>query len=559
MDIAELGLKIDSRPAVKAVDDLDDLALAAGRAEMAADDLHASTRRLAPGMAAGGHQSRMMAMQLSQVAQQASATGNWVQALSIQLPDMALGFGAVGIAAGVLASVTLPLLTGWLSNTGAQATATTEALKALTEAQKGTQAEIDKLRLGVAESYQVDLLNEQIRLQGEYNTMLAERTRIAASFGNDERARAQYIADSNVELQKIVDRYDEISNALSGQQNRSAQLVILEGIKAQRAGEIAAKQREVAAETAKVEAQLRAAGISAETLARMNFGNIDQARAYAEGLAGALQAASAYAAELSMTGQSSGPDAARSIVQFGGPVAMQPSGAGMAWTPSSGGGGGGGGGGADDYRDRLAALVENLRTEREIETEWYQENLKILEDRRALEILGQQAHQAALIDLHQEYRNRIAEIDAQAMQSRLADTANLFGALASIAEAGGRKQAKAAATFAAIATTVNGYATAMDAARMAPTLPGKIAAYAAWIGQTAKAVSAIRSAGGIGGGGGLAAQGMTSQPSAPAVEYKIYGLDRNARYTGEEIAQIFDGLVEERNRRGGGGISVTFV
>lgn len=223
-------------------------------------------------------------------------------------------------------------------------------------------------------------------------------------------------------------------------------------------------------------------------------------------------------------------------------------------------GGGGGGGGADQYGSELQSLIESLRTEREIEEEWYQESLAILADRRAQEILGKQAHDEAMIALHEEYQRRIAEIDAQSMQSRLADTANLFGALASIAEAGGRKQAKAAATFAAIATTVNGYATAMDAARMAPTLPGKIAAYAAWIGQTAKAVSAIRSAGGIGGSGGrVAAQGITSQASGPTVEYRVYGLDRSARYTGEEIAEIFDGLMEEGNRRGAGGFNVTFV
>lgn len=57
-----------------------------------------------------GHQSRMMAMQLSQVAQQASATGNWVQALAIQLPDLTLGFGTIGIAAGVVAGALLPVV-----------------------------------------------------------------------------------------------------------------------------------------------------------------------------------------------------------------------------------------------------------------------------------------------------------------------------------------------------------------------------------------------------------------------------------------------------------------
>jgi hypothetical protein len=49
----------------------------------------------------------MMAMQLSQVAQQASVTGNWLQAIAIQLPDLALGFGPIGIAAGAAAGAIL--------------------------------------------------------------------------------------------------------------------------------------------------------------------------------------------------------------------------------------------------------------------------------------------------------------------------------------------------------------------------------------------------------------------------------------------------------------------
>jgi uncharacterized protein Yka (UPF0111/DUF47 family) len=50
-----------------------------------------------------GHSMRMASMQLSQVAQQGSVTGNYLQALAIQLPDLALGFGTVGIIAGALA------------------------------------------------------------------------------------------------------------------------------------------------------------------------------------------------------------------------------------------------------------------------------------------------------------------------------------------------------------------------------------------------------------------------------------------------------------------------
>lgn len=51
---------------------------------------------------------RMASMQLSQVAQQGAATGNYLQALAIQAPDLALGFGAIGIAVGAL----IPVLYG---------------------------------------------------------------------------------------------------------------------------------------------------------------------------------------------------------------------------------------------------------------------------------------------------------------------------------------------------------------------------------------------------------------------------------------------------------------
>jgi len=559
-DIAELGIRVDSSPATRAAKELDTLTASAGRADAAAADLATTSRaRLAPGMAAGGHQSRMMAMQLSQVAQQASATGNWVQALAIQLPDMALGFGAVGIAAGILASVTLPLLASMFGGTSEEARKAAEQADRLKEAwgqlaQAGTNAqlEIDKLRFGVDEAYQVEILREQIRLREEINAKVREgQTYLATTTDTLDRQRIK-AAEYQSQIDKLADTYRANQASLDQQAERSATLAVIEGVRVQRANEIKAKQEETARATAEVEARLRAAGISAETLARMNFGNIDQARAYAEGLAGAMQAAAGYAAELSMTGQSSGPDAARSIVQFGGPVAMTPSGAGQRFVaPVGGGGGGGGGGGADPYADRLAALVENLRSERDIEEEWYQENLAILSDRRAQEILGKQGHDAALISLHEEYQRRIAEIDAAAFQQRITDTANLFGALASVAQAGGQRTAKIVATFQAIEGTINAYGAAVKALNTPGlTLAGRFAAYASVLGAGLKGVAAIRAAGGIGGGGGLAAQGVTSQAAGPAVEYRVYGIDRDAQYSGAFWEKVWNGLYEEGKRRG---------
>ena len=60
------------------------------------------------GVMAGG--ARQLGMQLSQVGQQTMASGNFLQALAIQLPDIGLAFGTVGIAVGLLAGIALPLL-----------------------------------------------------------------------------------------------------------------------------------------------------------------------------------------------------------------------------------------------------------------------------------------------------------------------------------------------------------------------------------------------------------------------------------------------------------------
>jgi hypothetical protein len=53
---------------------------------------------------------RMLGQQISQVAQQGAATGQWMQALSIQAADIGMAFGGVGIAIGILATVGMPLL-----------------------------------------------------------------------------------------------------------------------------------------------------------------------------------------------------------------------------------------------------------------------------------------------------------------------------------------------------------------------------------------------------------------------------------------------------------------
>ncbi len=64
--------------------------------------------RLGKTSGSGGFALRNMGLQLSQVAQQGAVTGDYMRALSIQMPDLLLGFGGLGIAIGSAAAVLAP-------------------------------------------------------------------------------------------------------------------------------------------------------------------------------------------------------------------------------------------------------------------------------------------------------------------------------------------------------------------------------------------------------------------------------------------------------------------
>lgn len=111
-DLATLGIAVDSSGAIKAANDLNTLSTAAAKTEASTTRLSGAMTRVNTTMSGGSQNVKMVAMQMSQVAQQTMATGNFMQALAIQLPDMAMGLGAVGIAAGVLAAILLPMVDG---------------------------------------------------------------------------------------------------------------------------------------------------------------------------------------------------------------------------------------------------------------------------------------------------------------------------------------------------------------------------------------------------------------------------------------------------------------
>jgi len=152
-DIATIGFGAETSGLDKAKTKLDGLVPASDKAQKASEKLTAATHNMSSAtekvsgkMSASAYQARMMAQQLSQVAQQTMAGGDFIRALGIQLPDMATDFGAVGIAAGVAAGIILPMLASAFGAVKDFDTALTDANETL----KDTKALADLVKGGVS-------------------------------------------------------------------------------------------------------------------------------------------------------------------------------------------------------------------------------------------------------------------------------------------------------------------------------------------------------------------------------------------------------------------------
>lgn len=120
-EFAQLVLAVDAQGVKSGTAALDRLETQARQTERATESMNAAGRAVGPSFSIAGGGARMLTQQLSQVGQQTMATGNFMQALAIQLPDIGLAFGAVGTAAGLLAGIGLPILGSALFGAGEDA------------------------------------------------------------------------------------------------------------------------------------------------------------------------------------------------------------------------------------------------------------------------------------------------------------------------------------------------------------------------------------------------------------------------------------------------------
>ncbi|MCB5411777.1 tape measure protein [Pseudogemmobacter faecipullorum] len=220
----------------------------------------------------------------------------------------------------------------------------------------------------------------------------------------------------------------------------------------------------------------------------------------------------------------------------------------------AGSSGGGGGGASDQFGGNLQSLIESLETEQATVDAWYESSKTILFDRRAEEILGIEAHNAAKVALEEEYQRRLREITDAERHTRFTEMSDMFSGLASIAAAGGNKMLKTQAVLSSAATMIAGYEAAMKAAAEAKTIPGRIAAYVKFVGMAAGAAAQISKIGGAGGGsaGGGGATAAPAAAAAPETPLRVSAdaFDTNQLYTGEAVQKWFDAIQKEAGNRG---------
>lgn len=409
-----------------------------GKVAVAADKANAGSARLATGLgntgaaaAGSSHMLRGVAQQLSQVGQQTMATGNFVQALAIQLPDLGLAFGAAGAAAGLLAGIALPLLMSAFGGASEKAAALAAATKELTDATEAFRLQAAAITLGVDQ--------EEVLVMQQINDLIMQRTQIEAKMQDAARYQLASLTgqkkaiDAQINAaQSLLDQYRSARSELETMRARSDAITSSMGGMVKNT--VAAKDAVIA---------LVANAPSGGWLS----GAISDAGALAAKLWDAASAQASLKAEGSaQVGNAPPPKLGYSGGSGGGTINMP-----------MGGGGGGGGGGTNPIIGELETLQNSLMTQEQLQLESYtrqQETLRAALDQRLIT----QAEYAAMMEAaQQQHSDKMSAIDVYRYGDGLQKAGAFFGAMADAMASGNDKMMKIGRAFGAAEALINAW------------------------------------------------------------------------------------------------------
>jgi hypothetical protein len=274
--------------------------------------------------------------------------------------------------------------------------------------------------------------------------------------------------------------------------------------------------------------------------------------------------AAADAFGIDLSGLEADLNAARKMVSDGGAVFTPPA------IPSKGDGAGG----KDSretgiYReedpffiDRLDAIREQFKTEREVLAEEHEANRQVIKNAYMNGLIADQQEYNTLSEqLEREHQNKLRNIRLTAIQENLGYAADFMGSMVQIAELGGKKTTKIAKVFGiaqALISTFQGAAKALTL-----PFPANMAAYAQVLAQGLTAVASIKKVNENGGsngavsGGGRGGAGMSATASGgggggggPTTTFQ-FTLMNDPMGFGEKFARQFIDQLNSTQRNGG--------
>lgn len=553
-----------------------------------------SLRALGPAAAGSSNGLRMLSMQLSQVASQGAATGNYLQALIIQAPDLALGFGAMGIAVGAAIPVLYGVAQGFLqaSTDGRTLDETLEDLGSAVSALQGFSDQTRQSLAELAETFGTNAAaaRENLRVLTELagltaiEELKASVSSLSEELGNTVNRFIEFGEAGGHAQRTAIQAMHRLGDELRLSQNQLLTLNLLfENLSAATTLEEATAHAQalgsfltdVYGSADQIPSRLRAAAQAAAEAANAGYQietALESARLKAFDVKGAV-AAITGATNIAIEGANGlttawgnvalnaweaakaaalaqvAPDAPGATMRprarplnpdFGMlPPSLVTGGVGGAG--GGGAGGSGGGGGVNPLIAELEAVQQALMTQEELQLQSFERQQETLQQALEQRLLTQQEYNALVEDAQRQHADRMAELDAYRYGTGLDQAEAFFGDAAQALASGNQKMVEISRKFAAAEALINaGRAFAQVASD--PSLPW-FAKIPAALG-VASAISQFASKSGIGGSIGAAGIGGQQQAAQAAPSQYLNVTLEGDSFGRNSVSSLFDMINE---------------
>lgn len=215
---------------------------------------------------------------------------------------------------------------------------------------------------------------------------------------------------------------------------------------------------------------------------------------------------------------------------------------------------GGGGGRGRDFASEFEALQTQLMTESERIQLEYETRLDQLREFRENRVATEEEFNDLERRINSDHAQQMRDMELQSQGARLSIVSGMMGDIATILESGGERNLRIVRGLKVAEALISGYQAAVDAWQqgMRAGGPGLAALYTAGsLARTGALIAQMQSAGsgGASGGGGVGATSAATAAPAP-LEARLVGLDPNALYSGAQIDELLDQLMDAAGDRG---------